>query len=837
MATHRRTASDSIPAVTVFVPHPLSFAGADDENEGYFAAQRYDWADVPAKLTEPRVPYEPTQPFDYILPKKGRGKTLGPSNANGKEDEVSAVGTLEILKRKVGRPRRLDVRENQTPAASVEPDGVEKPQPKRRGRPPRRLVEANRKTDDGDNSEDESYVQPNESWKAGTKRRGPAPQHPPKRPRTSRTVDTDEEQETGPLRSGGARSRATPIKPQQANRWSATEDRQLIDSLFDVLGSIPWRRVTAFMAEKGYSCADRGEGAIRGRWKVLRPRLYIAPPTVVRGAAAKSQLKAREREENTIRDDEDDEEIMEIDHKEPEPEYEHEHEHEREREREHEAPRELQQVIANVQTTGGTDAEATGGGDTTAEDDDIATREADAERRERAYRKRAPPTLDVPGSMVHAGIGSNEPSPAQNLADLPAPVQYRIPSPSPPTPPSIPPPPPPRIPPATQTITPNPLPQALPPHSPPSVPVSLAFTSPNQPFQHSTPNLPRELKEPRVYSHHPPTSRLEDHPNLRARSPFAPPTTTRSPLIRDAHLVSPNSHQRQLSPQTSPRSTHKLPSAVGRTLPPLSSQLLSPPSGHVSTFASMRSPTHLPLSLTHQGTMDARHLPPPQPFIHEQVWPARPVPPYEASGERSYERGYESSPTREYQISGERGGGGGYTRSSYAPLEDRHTSYPERSYVSREERTHDSSARYERNEPTERKSRKPEMLPFPLAHDQRPTRYQSTSGGSGGGGGGVAYTSPSSLAPYQTSPPLAFSTQVFPSTNPYSAVPFTTRELIPGQSRLPVLGERTPSPRRKRESRAGGNSKKPTRGGGQAIVSSQESEIPDSTAGSSDGGR
>ncbi|CAE6536058.1 unnamed protein product, partial [Rhizoctonia solani] len=167
---------------------------------------------------------------------------------------------------------------------------------KKRGRP--RRSETSRKTDDGDNTEDESYMEP----ASGTRRRS---QHQPsKRPRVSRNEeptqreDTDEEQdrETAPLRSGGARSRATPIKPQQANRWSNTEDRQLIDSLFEVIGSIPWRRVTAYMAEKGYSCADRGEGAIRGRWKVLRPRLYIVPPPVVRGAAAKSQIKAKERE-------------------------------------------------------------------------------------------------------------------------------------------------------------------------------------------------------------------------------------------------------------------------------------------------------------------------------------------------------------------------------------------------------------------------------------------------------------------------------------------------------------------------------------------------------------
>ncbi|KAG9103398.1 hypothetical protein FRC06_011037 [Ceratobasidium sp. 370] len=421
MAAHRRTASDSNPNVVVFVPHPLSFAGTGDDDDKYFAAQRYDWDNVPTKLAEPRTPYEPTQPFDYVLPKKGRGKALATSNSNGREDADGAVGYELFVKRKTGRPRRPDARENQSPAVSVEPDGVEKSGSKRRGRPPRRTVETGRKTDDGDNSEDESYVQPNESWKAGTKRRGSAPQHPHKRARTSRTVDTDEEQETGPLRSGGARSRATPIKPQQANRWSSTEDRQLIDSLFEVLGSIPWRRVTAYMADKGYSCADRGEGAIRGRWKVLRPRLYVAPPPVVRGAAAKSQLKAREREENVARDEEDEE--MEVDPKEPEPEH------------EHDAPPEPDQHVADVGDVGGGHAEAMGG-DTTAEDDDVAAREADAKKRERAQRRRVPPTPDAPSPEAHVDAESGGLLLAQKPADLPS--QPRVVSPRPPTPPSIP---------------------------------------------------------------------------------------------------------------------------------------------------------------------------------------------------------------------------------------------------------------------------------------------------------------------------------------------------------------------------------------------------------------
>ncbi|KAG8740576.1 hypothetical protein FRC10_004153 [Ceratobasidium sp. 414] len=790
MAAHRRTTSDSNPNVAVFVPHPLSFAGAGDDDDKYFAALRYDWDDVPAKLTQPRAPYEPTQPFDYVLPKKVRGKALAASNANGREDADSAPG-YELLKKRMGRPRR----ENQSPAVSVEPDGGEKSAPKRRGRPPRRMVETGRKTDDGDNSEDESYVQPSESWKAGMKRRGSAPQNPPKRARISRTVDTDEEQ----------------------------EDRQLIDSLFEVLGSIPWRRVTAYMADKGFSCADRGEGAIRGRWKVLRPRLYIAPPPVVRGAAAKSQHKAREREENVARDEEDEE--MEVDPKEPEP------------EQEHEAPPEPEQVVIDVDTVGGRDMEAMGG-DTTAEDDDVAVREADAKKRERAQRRRVPPTPDAPSPEAHAGEESGGPLVAQNPTDLHVPPsQPRAVSPGPPTPPSIPAP----VLAPGQTSTPYLSALALPPHSPPpSFTTSLAFVSLSQPFQHSIPNVSREPKEPRAYSHYPPTSRLEEHPGHRPMSPFAPPTT-HSPLAHDMHL-SPTREQGQLSPQTSPHSAHKLP-ATGHTLPSLSSQLLSPPTGHTSSFAPIHSPTHLPSLLSHQTSMDTRHLPPSQSFLPraEHVWPARAAPPltergYETPGERSYERGYESGGTREYHISGDRGGGG-YTRSTYIPPDDRHT-YPERAYVSREERTHESSARYER-EP-ERKSRKPEMLPFTLPHDQRPTRREAYQGSSSG----VSYGPPSSLAQYQTSPSHtsfqttpSYSSQVFAPTNPYSASSsslFTTRELIPGQSRLPVLGERTPSPRRKREGRTGGSRK--AKSGNRATSSQEMSEVPDSTAGSSDGG-
>ncbi|KAJ1300273.1 hypothetical protein OPQ81_005100 [Rhizoctonia solani] len=248
--SHRRSTSDS--TAPIFVAHPLQFAGQGEEEDRYNAAQRYDWDNVPPKLIEQRVPYEPTQPFDYAVPKK-----------------IKVLASSENLVAGARRSTRTRKDEN-TPVVSE--SELARQLSKKRGRP--RRSEASRKTDDGDNTEDESYTEP----ATGTKRRS---QHQPsKRPRVSRNEEavqreeTDEEQdrETAPLRSGGARSRATPIKPQQANRWSNTEDRQLIDSLFEVIGSIPWRRVTAYMAEKGYSCADRGEGAIRGAKRTTETR-------------------------------------------------------------------------------------------------------------------------------------------------------------------------------------------------------------------------------------------------------------------------------------------------------------------------------------------------------------------------------------------------------------------------------------------------------------------------------------------------------------------------------------------------------------------------------------
>ncbi|KAF8668553.1 hypothetical protein RhiXN_10162 [Rhizoctonia solani] len=308
--SHRRSTSDS--TAPIFVAHGLQFAGQGEEQDQYNAAQRYDWDDVPTKLTEPRAPYDATQPFDYVAPKK-----------------LKVLASAENLVVAARRSTRIRKDEN-TPVASE--SELSRQLTKKRGRP--RRSEASRKTDDGDNTEDESYMEPTH----GAKRRS---QHQPvKRPRVSRNeeasrreeTDEEQEQETAPLRSGGARSRATPIKPQQANRWSNTEDRQLIDSLFEVIGSIPWRRVTAFMAEKGYSCADRGEGAIRGRWKVLRPRLYIVPPPVVRGAAAKSQAKAKERgvAEAEAESEHDDREEGSEHEERDEQDHDHDHEHGRE---------------------------------------------------------------------------------------------------------------------------------------------------------------------------------------------------------------------------------------------------------------------------------------------------------------------------------------------------------------------------------------------------------------------------------------------------------------------------------------------------------------------------
>jgi hypothetical protein len=171
MAAHKRTASESTNSV--FVPHALSFAGAGEEQDQYYAAQRYDWDDVPPKLAEPRAQYEPTQPFDYVVPKKTKkGQALGMSNANTTGEHAEAV----VVKRKPGRPRkdatlvavaaesecgdRIDddmltfFGQPDTPALSVEVD-VTKSLPRKRGRP--RRSEASRKTDDGDNTEDVSY--------------------------------------------------------------------------------------------------------------------------------------------------------------------------------------------------------------------------------------------------------------------------------------------------------------------------------------------------------------------------------------------------------------------------------------------------------------------------------------------------------------------------------------------------------------------------------------------------------------------------------------------------------------------------------------------------------
>ncbi|CCO33586.1 hypothetical protein BN14_07670 [Rhizoctonia solani AG-1 IB] len=141
--SHRRSTSDS--TAPIFVAHDLQFAGQGEEKDQYNAAQRYDWDDVPPKLTEPRVPYEVTQPFDYAAPKK-----------------LKVLGSAENLVAAARRSTRTRKDEN-TPVAS-ESELVRQPT-KKRGRP--RRSEASKKTDDGDNTEDESYIETTH----GTKRR------------------------------------------------------------------------------------------------------------------------------------------------------------------------------------------------------------------------------------------------------------------------------------------------------------------------------------------------------------------------------------------------------------------------------------------------------------------------------------------------------------------------------------------------------------------------------------------------------------------------------------------------------------------------------------------
>lgn len=105
MSTHRRTTSDTTPGTVVFVPHALTFAGGSEDNDNYYAAQRYDWDNVPTKLTEPRAPYELTQPFDYIIPKRQRKahpRALSVSNGDVGVGAAAEVG----VKRRIGRPRR-----------------------------------------------------------------------------------------------------------------------------------------------------------------------------------------------------------------------------------------------------------------------------------------------------------------------------------------------------------------------------------------------------------------------------------------------------------------------------------------------------------------------------------------------------------------------------------------------------------------------------------------------------------------------------------------------------------------------------------------------------------
>ncbi|KAF8601331.1 hypothetical protein BDV93DRAFT_608235 [Ceratobasidium sp. AG-I] len=960
MSAHRRTTSDTV-AAPVFVPHDLTFAGGPEDNDNYYAAQRYDWDNVPAKLTEPRAAYEPTQPFDYVLPKRQRkAQARALSVSNGDTGPTSAAEA--VVKRRVGRPRRD---EENSPAVSVEPELLSRSAPKKRGRP--RRSEASRKTDDGDNTEDESYVQPSESWKAGTKRRGHVSQHmPTKRARTSRTVDSDDDQETAPLRSGGARSRVTPVKPQQANRWSSTEDRQLIDSLFEVLGSIPWRRVTLYMAERGYPCADRGEGAIRGRWKVLRPRLYIVPPPVVRGAAAKSQLKAREREETAARG-----ETLEADGEE--------HEHEQEQDQEDEemdvANKSLPEPDTTMNETMSVDVEGLGG-ETTADDEEVVARAAASKR-----RKRVPPTpepnpeavevpdIGVPPSSAQRYLpqlqDANGRSPGQSSIGLPASGHstktYKVPEPQivssqPPAQYSL-----------AHVSTPGqhevPLPPNLPVHfTPPTQPAHHTSsnmhqaphyispniqhqTPPNQPLYLSSPNAThrspqnalRDPKELRSYTHLPvhyaPPSRLDDH---GGQSPvIGVGQTLPVPLVvgQSPSRATPSGHgqvptrvdQQQvlLHQQPSPRSSHKHTSG-GRALPSLASQVPSSTSAqsheraHLPSYPTQPSysPSHLSLPLPHSTVSDTRHLPTPQSYAPraEHVWPARPAAydsstadrTYESGGELSAERSgrreFQTSGERDYQVSGERERA--YVSRSreeraYISLEDRpyvpssqreervlsgaFTSHEERAHASREERGHDrgsggGSGRYESREreregERERKSRKPEMLPFPLPHEQRSVRRSRDTAATSTFQPSALYPSyqtPSSqpsyqsqqTSTYQTSPtfqasPSFTSPQVFPPTHRYAQASslFTPQEPVarePGQSRLPVLGERTPPTRTELSPRRGHDTSprrtqdesprkrrpfdgSPTRRGQSS--SQGLSEVPDSTAGDSDSGR
>lgn len=708
---------------------------------------------------------------------------------------------------------------------------------------------------------------------------------------------------------------------------------------------------------------------LTSRWKVLRPRLYIAPPPVVRGAAAKSQLKAREREEIAARG-----ETADADGE----------EHEQEQEQEDEDMDVAHKEPAEPDTTMNVDIEGIGGGETTADDEEVVKRTAAPSKR----RKRVPPTPEpeseafevavVPPSSAQRYLpqlqGTDGRSPGQGSIGLPAPAHptkvYHVPEASshPPAQHSL-----------AQKSTPNqhavPLPPNLPAHyTPPTQPThrispSQVLLHPASTIQHQTPpnqlldfsspktthrspqNVLRDPKEARSYSHLPahyaPPPRLDDR---AGQSPIIgigqtlpiPPNIGQSPsrVSPAGHSqASPRTGHQQASPravpqqapnayplqQAPPRSPHKHTSG-GRAPPPLAPQvpLSSSAQSHERAFSTQHSysPSHLPLPLPlpHTTIQDARHLLPPQSFAPraEHVWPARAAVYDSSPGDRAYdsggEPGVERSGRREFQTSGERDWEfqvsgererpfvpSGREERAYAAHEERtyvpssqreervygsagvYVSHEERTYVPREERVHEQgSGRFEsrererdgdRERERERKARKPEMLPFPLPHEQRSARRSRDTASTASTFQPAVpyppYQSPSSHSSYQaqqtptyqTSPtfqmsPSYTSSQVFAPSQRYAQASslFTPQDLVvrePGQSRLPVLGERTPptrtevSPRRghdtssrrmqdesQRKRRAYDGS--PTRRGQS---SSQLSEVPDSTAGDSDGGR
>lgn len=703
------------------------------------------------------------------------------------------------------------------------------------------------------------------------------------------------------------------------------------------------------------------------RWKVLRPRLYIAPPPIVRGAAAKSQLKAREREETAARG-----ETVEADGEE------HEYEREQAQEREDEdmmdvASKEPLDPETTVDETMNMDVEGLGGGETTADDEEVVQRAAASKT-----RKRVPPTpeprpepevvetsgISAPPSsaqrhlpQLQAGSGR---SPEQTSIGLPAaihstktyqaPESQVVPS-QPPAHHSF-----------VQRLTPGQQAASLPPNP------SLQFTPPTQAAHHASPslhqiphpslNVPHQTppnqaihfsspnathhspqnaaKESRSYTHLPalyaPPARMDDHaglsPEIDAGQALPVPSVVRqSPsrgTMRGHGQVSPRVDNQQvpLHQQASPQSPHKH-SSGGRTLPPLAPQVPSSTSAqsheriHPATYPTQHSysPSHLPLPLplSHSTVQDTRHLATPQSYAPpaEHVWPARAAVydspmgdrTYESSGdvgtERNGRREFQTSGERDYQVSGERERAHvsrGREERAYVSLEDRqyapssqreertyggtsaYVSHEERAHVPREQRGLErEGGRYEsrereRESEKERRSRKPEMLPFPLPQEQRSVRRSRDTAAATAFQPSAtypAYQSPSSQASYlpqqtspyqpsstfQTSPSFA-SSQAFLPTQRYAQASslFTPQELVtrePGQSRLPVLGERTPptrtevSPRRGHDTlrriqdesprKRRGYDGSPTRRGQSS--SQGLSEVPDSTAGDSDGGR